>query len=452
MPTVILFDLSLSMSRTVALSDSHELFTLQNLANYGLIGLLDHMSTANRLEHVCLMYFSSLWERSVYFTRDYETVKLALANNCNTFYDVTNVANALKGANDYVLEDWGNKIPVQVLLITDGRPGLSALCSTRGVAAPLTTKAALAGETSGTVNSTTAIDQLVQFGFACKLHVLNMCTRNENALNDEAHAFYRRLIADTCSANNTVVPDDQIWYLESYSLQSVSNMFQKLAEQHYQPYHAQLNCGSLSSPVSLFPSLERYTDTSGAELIVAEPNSTFEICGFLALNEVASPPVHSRHLLLPRQLDKAQLTQLHGVLNLPPNISCDLSSHTCQELADSLETLEQDESKQPSLCLLLHGSLKVEGMVAICRLGEPEWFGMLYTWSDNKKKSNLMLSSFKCGPKSIAWLDNLHLLGISSLNTKLSAAELTKAGKAINLCDCYLNTTKMTLFGSFAGR
>lgn len=429
MPTVILFDLSLSMSRTVALNDSHELFTLQNLANYGLIGLLDHMSSANRLEHMCLMYFSSLWERSVYFTRDYETVKLALANNCNTFYDLTNVANALKGANDYVLEDWGSKVPVQVLLITDGRPGLSALCSSRGVNAPLSNKAALAGDASA---STNPLDNLVQFGFPCKLHVLNMCTQNENALHEEAHAFYRRLILETCSANYASVPEEQIWYLESYSLQSVSNLFQRLAEQHYQPYDARLTCGALSSPISVFPTLERYTDTFDEEVLQTEPNAVLEICGFLALNEVASPPVHSRHLLLPKPLDKAQVALLHGLLNLPPNISCDLSQHTCQELSDSLDALEQDESKQPSLCLLLHGSLKVEGMVAICRIGEPEWFGMLYTWSDNKKKSNLMLSTFKSGPKSIAWLDNLNLLGLSSLNTKLSAAELSKLGKTMH--------------------
>lgn len=97
MPTIILYDLSLSMCRSVGLNDTSENYTFQNLANYGLIELLDYMSTNNKMEYVSLMYFSSLWERNVNFTRDYDSIKLALANNCGKFYDTTNIKNALKG-------------------------------------------------------------------------------------------------------------------------------------------------------------------------------------------------------------------------------------------------------------------------------------------------------------------------------------------------------------------
>jgi len=127
MPTIILYDLSLSMCRSVELNDTSESYTFQNLANYGLIELLDFMSTNNKMEYVSLMYFSSLWERNVNFTRDYDSIKLALANNCGTFYDTTNIENALKGVQEYVAEEWGNNIPVQVLLITDGNPGVKAM-------------------------------------------------------------------------------------------------------------------------------------------------------------------------------------------------------------------------------------------------------------------------------------------------------------------------------------
>lgn len=37
-----------------------------------------------------------------------------------------------------------------------------------------------------------------------------------------------------------------------------------------------------------------------------------------------------------------------------------------------------------------------ENMVALCQVGE-KWFGILYSWADNKKKSNLMLSLFVPG-------------------------------------------------------
>lgn len=118
MPTIILYDLSLSMCRSVELNDTSESYTFQNLSNYGLIELLDYMSANNKMEYVSLMYFSSLWERNVNFTRDYDSIKLALANNCGLFYDTTNIENAFKGVQEYVLEEWGTNIPVQVLLIT----------------------------------------------------------------------------------------------------------------------------------------------------------------------------------------------------------------------------------------------------------------------------------------------------------------------------------------------
>lgn len=35
-------------------------------------------------------------------------------------------------------------------------------------------------------------------------------------------------------------------------------------------------------------------------------------------------------------------------------------------------------------------------MGAICKVGE-NWFGLLYSWADSKKKSNLMLSIFEPG-------------------------------------------------------
>lgn len=71
-------------------------------------------------------------------------------------------------------------------------------------------------------------------------------------------------------------------------------------------------------------------------------------------------------------------------------------------------------------------------MVAICKVGEPNWFGMLYSWSDSKKKSNLMLSTFKYGSDSISWLGNLYNLGLSTLDAKLPVNEINRFSKCFS--------------------
>ena len=44
-----------------------------------------------------------------------------------------------------------------------------------------------------------------------------------------------------------------------------------------------------------------------------------------------------------------------------------------------------------SMCIV-----QVENMCGLVEVGE-NWFGFLYSWSDNKKKSSLMLSVFEPG-------------------------------------------------------
>ena len=73
-----------------------------------------------------------------------------------------------------------------------------------------------------------------------------------------------------------------------------------------------------------------------------------------------------------------------------------------------------DEGKIPSFCVLLHGGLKRESMVALCQVYD-NWYGILYSWADNKKKSNLMLSLFVPGTDVIPWIGKLSNLGPASL-------------------------------------
>lgn len=75
MPTVVLMDASLSMTRPVS-QDSSEEFQRKNLAVHGLNMLFEHMASNYRLEFTALMAFSSLWELVVPFTRDYNALQV----------------------------------------------------------------------------------------------------------------------------------------------------------------------------------------------------------------------------------------------------------------------------------------------------------------------------------------------------------------------------------------
>lgn len=49
------------------------------------------------------------------------------------------------------------------------------------------------------------------------------------------------------------------------------------------------------------------------------------------------------------------------------------------------------DSSKESVCVLLHGALKVENMAALVLLND-DWYGFIYSYADSKKKSNLMLT------------------------------------------------------------
>ena len=85
-----------------------------------------------------------------------------------------------------------------------------------------------------------------------------------------------------------------------------------------------------------------------------EPTDKLSVQGFIILSELGSPPVTSRHLVLP---------------------ALDL---TVKEAPS-----KEDEGRPPNLCVFLHGALKVENMCALVYISS-DWHGILYSWSDNK--------------------------------------------------------------------
>lgn len=69
--------------------------------------------------------FSSLYEVICPFTRDYDSIRAKLQNieEC----DKTGIETALHGVNNIIISEWGNSTACQVILVTDGNPGVGPM-------------------------------------------------------------------------------------------------------------------------------------------------------------------------------------------------------------------------------------------------------------------------------------------------------------------------------------
>ncbi|EMP36011.1 UPF0464 protein C15orf44 like protein [Chelonia mydas] len=318
MPTVVVMDVSLSMTRPVSVEGSEE-YQRKHLAVHGLTMLFEHMATNYKLEFTALVVFSSLWELMVPFTRDYNTLQEALSNMDD--YDKTCLESALVGVCNVVQQEWGAAIPCQLQ----------------------------------SSDSLDCLERLVDLN------------------NGEGQIF--TIDGPLC-------------------LKNVQSMFGKLIDLAYTPFHAVLKCGHLTSDVQVFPRPEPFIIDEEIDPIPKAINTDLEIVGFIDIADISSPPVLSRHLVLPIALNK------EGD-EVGPGITDDTEDEN---------SANQIAGKIPNFCVLLHGSLKVEGMVAIVQFG-PEWHGMLYSQADSKKKSNLMMSLFEPGPEPLPWLGKMAQLG-----------------------------------------
>lgn len=110
-----------------------------------------------------------------------------------------------------------------------------------------------------------------------------------------------------------------------------------------------------------------------------------EIVGFIEIGDISSPPVMSRHLVLPIAVNKGSYSSdplqilcyslpLYFMTKCWFLLLC-LLSEADEVGAGAADEMEEDTStnqmagKSPNFCVLLHGSLKVEGMVALVQLG-----------------------------------------------------------------------------------
>lgn len=375
MPTVIALDVSLSMRRPASGSligeaNQNEQLTRHHLAVHGINALLHYLQANSKLEFVALVVFSSLYEVICPFTRDYDTIRSKLQNieEC----DKTCIETALHGVNNVIMAEWGNTTACQVVLITDGNPGIGPMSL---------------GESLNSLNVTRDVNPFpLPFPYPGKLSVVCIASQQDAGLH-VGLPLYQRLVELAGGDSVVLVPETPL------SKHSVTACFQKLAETNYVSFQGYLKCGHLGSRILLSPAPMPYTKKADFELVSGLMISkTIEICGFISVADVGSPSAISRHLVLPLATEKT--SSMQGI--------------SLEEDSDTDEN--GDEGKIPSFCVLLHGALKVENMVALCLLNN-EWYGFIYSWADTKKKSNLMLTVLEPGLDVVPWLGNFSNLG-----------------------------------------
>lgn len=306
----------------------------------------------------------------------------------------------------------------------------------------------------------------------CKIQIVCLAPQKERALKYSL-PFYKKIVT---TVDPSVAPDcpvligpkvknfkqSAVWMPESdqhgISIESVERLFNSIAVHHYKPHHVNLLCGNLSSLVMLSPKPQqcRLEPLKDNEVENPQENSransarVFELCdsiniyGFMSLSEIASPAVVSRHLVFPipsRETD--EIIKVEQILSRDPNAvssrpdkvlsqvqeptSEGTRNETNGNASNAHNSNERDLTKQPSFCVLLHNGLKQENMVAICVVGKvkatnEEWFGMLHTSTDNKKRSSLMLSLLIPGPSPILWLPNFNSMTSQALRADLPSA------------------------------
>ncbi|CAH1114350.1 unnamed protein product [Psylliodes chrysocephalus] len=372
MPTVILLDVSLSMTKPVQLGDGFETITKKQLAELGICAFLDHLSIHSKLEFISLMAFSSLYEERCPFTRDYNVIKAELKNIED--YDKTCVETALHGVNQMVLGEWGNNTACQILLVTDGNTGLGSNSLKESLA---------------TLNQRSKVPFPVPFSFPGKLHIV--CLTPTNDFNFiKSKPLYQRLIDLTGSDGSILVPEN----LQSEAC--IISLFQKLAEDMYTTFRGTMKCGNMESKIVLSPAPMPYTQVTDFDTQTHNMSELIEVCGFVGVADVGSPMAISRHLILPA--------------SSPTKASSPKKQEKSTADLEIIEDDATDEARIPSFCVLLHGALRVENMAALVNIGE-NWFGFVYSWADSKKKSNLMLTLLTPGADAVPWLGDLNSLG-----------------------------------------
>ncbi|XP_023336085.1 integrator complex subunit 14 [Eurytemora carolleeae] len=393
MPTVILLDSSLSMSRLatpnpnpnspIELSSTGEEMELRHLAAYGITQLLDQVESNCKLEYVALIQFSSICELIAPFSRDMDQIRSKLTVNCQ---DKSSLEVGLQGLLGLVQEEWGSATPITLIIVTDG-----------GV------RTCLHFHSNLNFNLYSPIKTICfSISVACIMDTGPAVDIAKTAYN----ALFNKLGLGSSRGSFHSVDG-------SLNIKSTETMFKEISALHYNQWIGTLEMGdNMSCKVQVCPPPKPYSKAEDFTVVKRELSSTLSIKGFLSQADISSPPVYSKHLILPVSGTKDNKDDKEN------------------------NELKDDDTKNPNICVFLHGALKLENMCALVEVGE-DWFGFIYSWSDTKKKSSLMLSILEPGNMSVPWLGSINRLGpASDLNETLSSPFPVKSDRKPSYSSC----------------
>jgi len=231
--------------------------------------------------------------------------------------------------------------------------------------------------------------------FSSKLHFVLLSSNKEPHLV-QSIAHFEKLIEINGGQGSVFHPD-----VPALSPKSIQQMMQRLAEKYFLPFYGTLKCGHMTAKIQLYPPPMSYERQLEFKKMKKDISSVLDIFGFMNISDIASPPSVSRHLLLP----------IPQKMDISAGISASTGKENSAAPSDAAPTAEQieAEAKTPSFTVLLHGSLRRENKVALAIVGD-EWYAMIYSWANSKKKSNLMISLLEPGAQSLPWLGDMDKL------------------------------------------
>ncbi|XP_055528850.1 integrator complex subunit 14 [Wyeomyia smithii] len=435
MPTIIALDVSLSMTRTVPpgsnSGNTEESLTFHQLAIQGINTILDYLGKHSKLEFVSLIIYSSLYEVVVDFTRDYESIRQALHKI--EHYDKTSLENVLVAVNNMFKTHWGNHNYCQIMFITDCGIGMGPSSLKNTI---INLQSYKAQSNSSGVKVPVSENHWVGFSYPSKLTF--MCLGN---INDTAFKFgtklYQQLLDISGQNGQIYIPKPKTLSIEDpigddgdensrqLSRKSIQEMFERTCEQNYKQFEATLRCGGyfrLEGAITIWPAPLPYTskDIFGAETTTII-SRRLEICGYLSLSDIGSPMSVSRHLILPRGDGDKRISSKDSNLTTEEKLENDIKTFYAKPDGSGSgggggggdnndDCGPGGDATRESVCVLLHGALKVENMAALVLLND-NWYGFIYSYADSKKKSNLMLNVLPPGNDVIPWLGDFRFLG-----------------------------------------
>ncbi|XP_055839546.1 integrator complex subunit 14-like [Episyrphus balteatus] len=419
MPTIIALDVSLSMQRYIPGRADDNAISYYQLAIKGINQFLEHLANNSKLEFVSYVTFSREFEVRVDFTRDYDQIRHAIKKQVH--FDSSSLETLLKGVNDVLSSNWGVQNLCQVVVFTDCGLGFGSK--------------SLMATICGLTTNPTQFDWLHGLS-STKLNFICMGISSEYYFS-KAVSIYQKFI-DVSGLKGVLFQPKQNDQSIQEDSRNVSirkselgrtvmhEIIELFCESSYKPFETILKCGGyfrMESPILIWPPPTLSNDQSTAQLFL--PCNNVQICGYVGLSDIGSPASLSRHLIVPK-MDREKHNRRSSDKFTKTRNESQFSSNELEKLESEIRTFylkadgneedltrssSQSENQRESLCVLLHGALKIENMAALVLLSD-NWFGFIYTFADSKKKSNLMLNVLPQGSNAIPWLGDLRQFGM----------------------------------------